>query len=155
MNSLISRNEGRGIKTPASNRAPRHGISRRGFTFVEFTLAMSFLLGLMHFGGLNLSTLLDEHKGKEASVVLQEVYDAQVAYLEEHPEADISEISALKLRSYMAHGWRGIPVVLSLQDEELVLDYNVMPPQLLLDDELYDPSPAEDDGLWDLGAEGE
>lgn len=129
---------------------PRLG-GRAGFTLIEISLVIGLMLGLAMFTGMNIAAVRDWQKGKDASLSLQAVFAAQRAYMSDHPTADIATVSSLQLQPYMPAGWSSIPTVTSLDDDSLTVDFNVMPPQLLLGSTVYDPSADGSDGLWDTG----
>lgn len=122
-----------------------------GFTLIEISLVIGLLLGLATFASMNIAAVRDWQRGKDASVSLQAVFAAQRAYLSDHPTADIAEVSAAQLETYLPQGWSTMPVVKSLDNETLTVDHTSMPPVLLLGRSNYDPSSNGTDGLWDVG----
>jgi prepilin-type N-terminal cleavage/methylation domain-containing protein len=135
------------MKTILSHKASRNA----GFTLIEISLVIGLLLGLATFVGMNISTVRDWQRGKDAAVSLQAVFAAQRAYMSDHPTADIAEVSTAQLQVYLPQGWSTMPVVKSLDDDTLTVDHTVMPPCLMLGTAVYDPSPKGNDGLWDAG----
>jgi len=126
-------------------------VSQRGFTLVEISLVIGLLLGLATFATMNISSVRDWQKGKDAAISLQAVFAAQRAYMADHPTADISAVSAAQLQAYLPEGWSSLPTVYSLDDDSLILDHSVMPPRLFYGTSVYDPSSSGNDGLWDTG----
>lgn len=127
------------------------GLRRAGFTLIEISLVIGLLLGLATFAGMNISVVRDWQRGKDAALSLQAVFAAQRSYLSDHPTADIAEVSAAQLQVYLPQGWSTMPVVVSLDNDELNIDHTIMPPRLMLGTAVYDPSLKGSDGLWDVG----
>lgn len=127
------------------------GRRRAGFTLIEISLVIGLLLGLATFAGMNISVVRDWQRGKDAALSLQAVFAAQRSYLSDHPTADIAEVSAAQLQVYLPQGWSTMPVVVSLDNDELSIDHTIMPPRLMLGTAVYDPSLKGNDGLWDVG----
>ncbi len=135
------------MKTISSHKARCNA----GFTLIEISLVIGLLLGLATFVGMNISTVRDWQRGKDAAVSLQAVFAAQRAYMSDHPTADIAEVSTVQLQVYLPQGWSTMPVVRSLDDDTLTVDHTVMPPRFMLGTSVYDPSLKGSDGLWDAG----
>ncbi|MFM2166973.1 MAG: hypothetical protein RIS79_1344 [Verrucomicrobiota bacterium] len=127
------------------------GRGNSGFTIIEISLVIGLLLGLVMFAGISINAVRDWQRGKDASISLQAVFAAQRAYLSDHPTANIAVVSAEQLNPYFPQGWNTMPVVKSLDDQSLTVDYATMPPILLLGSSVYDPSSSGTDGLWDVG----
>lgn len=124
---------------------------RLGFTLIEISLVIGLLLGLATFAGMNIYVVRDWQRGKDAALSLQAVFAAQRAYLSDHPTADITGVSASELQIYLPQGWSSMPVVTSLDNDTLTINYTVMPPRLMSGVTIYDPSTSGSDGLWDAG----
>lgn len=124
---------------------------RGGYSLIELSLVMALLLGLSTFAGITVTSIRDWQRGKDASLSLQAVFAAQRAWMADHPTADISEVSAVQLQTYLPEGWYAMPAFVSLNNEALTLDFTVMPPKLYSSGVVYDPSGKSDDGLWDVG----
>ncbi len=136
------------MKIPRTNSPSR---IRRGFSLIELSFVMVLMVSLSFGMGFGVTSVQKWKKGKNASLALQAVYAAQRAYMADHPTADIATVSSSQLQAYLPQGWPTMPVVAGLDNEELTLDYTVMPPQLLMGTSAYDPSGKADDGLWDTG----
>lgn len=134
------------IQKPHSTRP-----QRRGFTLLEISLVIGLMIGLALFTGMNISAIQDWQKGKDAALALEAVFAAQRAYMADHPTADIADVTAAELESYLPTGWTTLPVVHDLDSSVLTMDHSVMPPQLLSGTSVYDPSGSGTDGLWDTG----
>ena len=133
------------------NLHPRPARLNGGFTLIEISLVIGLLLGLATFAGMNIATVRDWQRGKDASVSLLAVFAAQRAYLSDHPTADIAGVPTDQLQLYLPQGWVTMPAGLSLGNESLSVDHTVMPPLLMLGSSVYDPSSNGSDGLWDVG----
>ncbi|MDI1311243.1 type II secretion system protein [Prosthecobacter sp.] len=130
-----------------SRPARNHG----GFTLIEISLVIGLLLGLATFASMNIATVRNWQRGKDAAVSLQAVFAAQRAYLSDHPTTDIAGVSTDQLQPYLPQGWTTMPAVVSLDSDALSVDHSVMPPLLMLGSSVYDPSSNGSDGLWDAG----
>jgi len=135
------------MKTPHSHPSRRTA----GFTLIEISLVIGLLLGLATFAGMNMSVVRDWQRGKDAALSLQAVFAAQRSYMSDHPTEDIATVSTAELQVYLPQGWSSMPVVTSLDDDDLTIDHTVMPPVLMLGTAVYDPSNDGSDGLWDAG----
>ena len=124
---------------------------REGFSLIEVSLVIALIISLSAFVDISVSAVQNWQLGKNASLSLQAVYSAQRSYMADHPTSDISSITATQLQSYLPQGWSSMPVFVGTKNEQLTLNYTVMPPRLLNGNNVYDPSGKSDDGLWDLG----
>ena len=120
-----------------------------GFSLVEISLVIAMMLGLATVVGLNVTMLRDWQEGKNAGLSLQAVFAAQRAYMADHPTANIATVTSAQLQAYLPQGWPTMPAFTGLDNEALVLDHTVMPPRLLLNNAVYDPSGKSSDGIWD------
>ncbi len=122
-----------------------------GFSLIEVSLVIGLIITLSAFVGISVSAVQNWQLGKNAALSLQAVYTAQRSYMADHPTSDISTVTATQLQSYLPQGWSSIPVFVGTKNEQLTLNFTVMPPRLLNGSNVYDPSGKSDDGLWDLG----
>ena len=130
-------------------RSPSHRDRfHRGFSLIEISMVIALMLGLLTIVGFNISSMRDWQKGKDAGLSLQAVFAAQRGYMADHPTADIATVTSAELAGYLPSGG-SMPTFESLDKEVLTLDHSVMPPRLLLDMTVYDPSGSTSDGLWD------
>ena len=121
------------------------------FTLVEICLVIGLVIALTSFIGLSVIAVRDWQTGKSASLSLQAVYSAQRSFMADHPTTQIDAVSTSQLESYLPQGWSSMPVFIGLDDEALTLDHSVMPPRILNNGSIYDPSGKNNDGIWDLG----
>jgi type II secretory pathway pseudopilin PulG len=123
----------------------------RGLSLVEITLVIGVMLSLAAVITYSVGSMGDWKKGREASESLRSVLIAQKSFLADHPTEPVSELTAAKIIPYLPGRPASLPSAQSLNKEPLTLSVNVMPPVFLLGEEVYDPSGAPDDGLWDVG----
>jgi len=123
----------------------------RGFTLIEISLVIGLLLGLTTLVGFNVTAVRKWQLAKDASMSLQAVYAAQRAYLADHPTVNVGQVTSAQLQAYLPQGWSTMPVFAGEEGESLLLDHSVMPPRLLHNAAVYDPSGSGTDGLWDTG----
>lgn len=141
--------------------------TKAAFTLIELSLVMALLLGLALLGNYSIDEFQRWQKGRNASLALQAVYEAQRAYMADHPTTDATAITEANLLPYLPQGWGADSGVTSLTQlmthgkvsgihgEVLSVDLTKMPPQLTLSGAVYDPSNTRTggsyDGLWDTG----
>ena len=137
------------MNTPFSPCRRRLGC-RAGFTLIEISLVIGLVIALIAFVGLNVGTVRDWQRGKNASLSLQAVFAAQRSYMADHPTANITQVTSTQLQPYLPTGWSSMPTFTSLEGDALTLNFNQMPPRLYLGNAVYDPSNNNADGLWDV-----
>jgi len=99
----------------------------------------------------SISAMTDWKKGREAAEKLKAVYLAQKSYLADHPTQGAEDFTSGKLIPYLPGRPGTMPSAQSLDDEELTVDFTVMPPVFTRGEADYDPSDSTSDGLWDVG----
>ncbi|MFT5469978.1 MAG: prepilin-type N-terminal cleavage/methylation domain-containing protein [Verrucomicrobiales bacterium] len=126
----------------------RRYFGRRGMTIIEMSVTLALLISLAGVITFSLGGYGDWKLGKEASGALQSVYLAQKSLLADRPTIRLIDLTAADLVPYLPGGATEIPKVEALDGGSLDIDYNIMPPKIVGG---YDPSPSEDDGVWDVG----
>lgn len=138
-----------------------------GFTLIELSLVIALILGLAMLGTYSIDEFQRWQKGRNAGLALQAIYEAQRAYMADHPTADPSTLQETDLIAYLPQGWgadSGISSITQLlthgkvsgiNAEALTVDVLRMPPVLMLSGAVYDPTATRSggawDGLWDSG----
>lgn len=130
-------------------------------------MVMALILSLAFLGSYSMQEYQGWQKGRNASLALQAVYEAQRAFLADHPTQSPAQLQESDLLAYLPQGWGAESGVTSLTQllthgkvggvsgEALGLDINRLPPALTLSGSVYDPTQARAggawDGLWDTG----
>jgi type II secretory pathway pseudopilin PulG len=139
----------------------------RAVTLLEVSMVMALILGLAFLGSYSMQEYQGWQKGRNASLALQAVYEAQRAYLADHPTQHAAQLQESDLLAYLPQGWgeesgvRSLAQLLShgkvsgMSGEALSLNINLLPPTLTLGGVVYDPTQTRAgggwDGLWDTG----
>lgn len=124
----------------------------RGLSLIEITLVIGIMLTLASVITYSISSMTDWKRGKAASESLKSVYIAQKGFLADHPTETYSTLTSDDLLPYLPGRPGAIPTATSLEDQDLSIDFQVMPPILKLGETSYDPSDTNSDGLWDVGS---
>jgi hypothetical protein len=109
------------------------------------------MLALASIITYSVSSMTEWKTGRAASEKLKGVYIAQKSYLADHPTSSYANLSASDLIPYLPGRSGALPTQKSLEDADLTLDFQVMPPSFELGGTTYDPSDSPSDGLWDVG----
>lgn len=117
-------------------------------TIVEMSVTLALLIALAGVVAFSMGGYREWKLGKEASASLQSVYLAQKSLLADRPTVRLSEITEADLIPYLPGGAAEIPKIETLDDSFLDIEYTVMPPKISGG---YDPSPSDEDGVWDIG----
>ena len=120
----------------------------RGMTIIEMSVTLALMIGLAGIIAFSFGGYREWKLGKEASSALQGVYVAQKALLADQPTLELAQVQENDLIPYLPGGDDSIPQVESLDGSMMSIDFSVMPPVVSGN---YDPSPATDDGVWDIG----
>ncbi len=139
----------------------------RGVTLLELSMVMALILSLAFLGSYSMQQYQEWQKGRNASLTLEAVYEAQRAYLADHPTLTPAQLQESDLLEYLPQGWGAESGVQSMAQllargqisgisgEALDLDINHMPPTFTLGGSVYDPTQTRTggrwDGLWDTG----
>ena len=139
----------------------------RGVTLLELSMVMALILSLAFLGSYSMQEYHGWQKGRNASLALQAVYEAQRSFLADHPTQSPAQLQESDLLAYLPQGWGAESGVTSLTQllthgkvsgvsgEALGLDFNHLPPALTLGGSVYDPTQTRAgggwDGLWDAG----
>lgn len=121
----------------------------RGLSLVEITLVIALMLMLASVITYSLSSMGEWKQGRAAGEQLKSVYVAQKSYLADHPTESYSSLTSTKLIPYLPGRSGSLPTAKSLDDQDLSLNFTVMPPEFQLGGAVYDPSGSNTDGLWD------
>jgi prepilin-type N-terminal cleavage/methylation domain-containing protein len=123
--------------------------SKRGFTLVEMTVAISVVLVLAGVGSLAVKPYYDYRDGRTAGEMLRAVKAAQLMYLSDNPSTAVTALTQTLLLPYMPNGtWPTLP---SVGAAVPTINCAVFPPVAVLGGAPYDPSATASDGLWDVG----
>ncbi|MEM9018032.1 MAG: hypothetical protein AAGC68_13540, partial [Verrucomicrobiota bacterium] len=68
----------------------------------------------------------------------------------DHPTSDASSLTESDLIPYLPGRPGAMPTATGLNDQSLTLIFDEMPPVYRYAGQNYDPSGANDDGLWDV-----
>ncbi len=120
-------------------------------TILELTLTLGLLLLFSSVVFLSANGIANWKLARVAGEELRAVYLAQKNYLADHPMSEASAISEEELVLYLPGNRTGLPVLESLEKEDLTIEFNVIPPLLYSGAQVYDPSGSATDGLWDAG----
>lgn len=134
------------------NTASRQTSAAPGLTLVEMSVVIMILLTLVGTGIMAFNNVQDWKLGRLASETLRTVHSAQRMFLADHPTRLVNTITAGDILPYMAGAPSQLPTVKSLENEELTIIVDVMPP--VINDgtgNVYDPSENPTDSLWDVG----
>ena len=123
-----------------------------GLTLIEITVVIVVLMTLIGMSIFTVNGYKEWQRGTEASRVLRSVHHAQRTYLAEHPTEKVSSLTAAKVIPYLSDNSAALPTATAMDGGVLTVDVTVSPPVLLdAGGGVYDPSGANDDGLWDVG----
>lgn len=134
------------------NTTSRQMSAAPGLTLVEMSVVIMILLTLVGTGIMAFNNVQDWKLGRLASETLRTVHSAQRMFLADHPTRLVNTITASDILPYMAGAPTQLPTVKSLENEELTIIVDVMPP--VINDgtgNVYDPSENPTDSLWDVG----
>ena len=134
-----------------SNPTDSHRVRARGLTLIEITMVIGIMLALASIITYSYSSLSEWRKARTAGEQLKSVYIAQKSFMADHPTASTSSISSSDLIPYLPGNPGSMPSAQSLNDEDLSINFTVMPPVFELGGSTYDPSDSSEDGLWDAG----
>ena len=139
----------------------------KGVTLLELSMVMALILSLAFLGSYSMQEFQEWQKGRNASLALEAVYEAQRAFLADHPTQSPAQLQESNLLAYLPQGWGAESGVTSMAQllvhgkvsgvsgEALSLDINHLPPTLTLGGSIYDPTQTRAgggwDGLWDTG----
>lgn len=129
----------------------QHKKSCRGLSLVEITLVIGLMLALASIITYSVSAMTNWQKGRDASEKLKSVYIAQKSYLADHPSKSYASFTSEELIPYLPNRPGAMPTAESLEKQNLVLNFTVMPPEYTLGGSTYDPSDSTSDALWDVG----
>jgi type II secretory pathway pseudopilin PulG len=126
--------------------------SSNGFTLVEMTVVIMVMMTLLGSGLYVSRQYGDWQLGRAAAEELRTVYAAQRMYLADNPTTVVSTITTVQIIPYLPTGASSIPTVKSLTGTTLSVRVSVTPPNINNGSGgIYDPSPRNDDSLWDVG----
>ena len=133
-----------------------------GFTLIEITVVILVLLALIGISFSSLGSLGEWQRAKEVSNILRDIQVAQRQYLADHPQQDVSTVTAAQVAQYLPGSPSSLPAMVGNAGEVLTADVSVSPPVAGTTGSAgptgaagaftpYDISGSTNDGLWDVG----
>lgn len=126
-------------------------LDQRAFSLIEITLVIGIMLAIASMITYSVGSLGDWKAGRIAAEDLKAVFVAQKGYLADHPRALPANFTEANIIKYLPSSLTEMPTGISLDDQDLTLDYRILPPVFKLGTNTYDASDSKSDGLWDVG----
>ena len=125
-----------------------HTTKRNGITLIELSLVIGIILVLISTSTIGIKTYKNWQKGLAAGEDLKAVYQAQKLFLADNPTTIVSAIKASDITPYLPNGMAAIPTITDLSGDSRSIIITNSPPTISGG---YDPSPPNDNSIWDAG----